>query len=98
MDSKEKINKEKMFQEDDLLFPFGKFEKMAEMMRSCCTGEGGMVDCCSMMRKMVEAKKANHPFNCAEMMSQMMKMCCRLTEKKEESSQETETEKAGHRF
>jgi hypothetical protein len=29
------------------------FEKMAEMMRSCCKGEGGMVDCCSMMRKMM---------------------------------------------
>jgi hypothetical protein len=30
------------------------FEKMAEMMRSCCKGEGGMVDCCSMMRKMMQ--------------------------------------------
>jgi hypothetical protein len=27
---------------------------MAEMMRSCCTGEGDMADCCSMMRKMME--------------------------------------------
>jgi hypothetical protein len=41
------------------------------------------------MRKMMEAEKANHPFNCAEMMSQMMKMCCTFTEKKEESSQKT---------
>jgi hypothetical protein len=30
------------------------FEKMAEMMKSCCSGEGDMVDCCSMMRKMME--------------------------------------------
>ena len=30
------------------------FEKMAEMMRSCCKGEGGMVDCCSMMKKMMQ--------------------------------------------
>ncbi len=29
------------------------FEKMAEMMRSCCKGEEGMVDCCSMMKKMM---------------------------------------------
>jgi hypothetical protein len=89
MDNKEKINKEKMFQEADFVFPFGKSEKMAEMMRSCCTGEGGMADCCSRMRKMTEAKKDERPFNCAEMMSQMMKMCWRFTEKKEESSQET---------
>jgi hypothetical protein len=53
MDNKEKINMEKMFQEGDFPFPFRKFEKMAEMMRSCCTGEGGMGDCCSMMRKMM---------------------------------------------
>ena len=32
----------------------GKFEKMAEMMKSCCTGEGDRADCCSMMRKMME--------------------------------------------
>ncbi len=32
----------------------GKFQKMAEMMRSCCKGEGGMADCCSMMMKMME--------------------------------------------
>jgi hypothetical protein len=89
MDNRDKKNKENMFQEGDFLFPFGKFENMAEMMRSGCTGEGGMADCCSRMRKMMEAEKANHPFNCAEMMSQMMKMCCTFTEKKEESSQKT---------
>jgi len=51
MDHEEKKDNKKMFQEGD--FPFGKFEKMAEMMRSCCPREGGMADCCSMMRKMM---------------------------------------------
>jgi hypothetical protein len=31
----------------------GKFENVAEMLRSCCPGEGSMADCCSMMRKMM---------------------------------------------
>jgi hypothetical protein len=32
-----------------------KLEKMAEMMRSCCTGEGDVGDgCSSMMRKMMK--------------------------------------------
>lgn len=29
-------------------------EKMVEMMRGCCKGEGGMADCCSMMKKMMQ--------------------------------------------
>jgi len=41
------------------------------------------------MRKMMEAKKGGHPFNCAEMMSQMMQMCCGAREKKEGPTQET---------
>ena len=32
----------------------GKFEKMVDMMKSRCTGEEDMADCCSMMRKMME--------------------------------------------
>lgn len=32
-----------------------KFEKMAERMKSWCTGEGDVWDCCSMMRKMMES-------------------------------------------
>ena len=52
MDNKEKKNSEKTFHKGG--FDFKKFEKMAEMMKSCCTGEGGMSDCCSMMRKMME--------------------------------------------
>jgi len=37
-----------------------KFEKMAEMMKGCCTDEEGLANCCSMMRKMMrygESKK-----------------------------------------
>jgi hypothetical protein len=30
-----------------------KFEKMAEMMKSCCPEEGNLAGCCSMMRKMM---------------------------------------------
>jgi hypothetical protein len=30
-----------------------KFEKMVEIMKGCCTDEGGVMDCCSMMRKMM---------------------------------------------
>ena len=33
-------------------FSCGDFQKMAEMMRSCCPGEGDIMDCCSMMRRM----------------------------------------------
>jgi hypothetical protein len=51
MDNEEKKDKEKMFQEG--VFPSGKCEKMAEIMRSCCSKEGGMADCCSMVRKMM---------------------------------------------
>ena len=53
MGNKGKIDDEKMFQEGDFVFPFRKFEKMAEMLRSCCTGGGGMAECCSMMKKMM---------------------------------------------
>ncbi len=53
MDNKERKNKEKIFQEGDSPFPFRKFERMAEMMRSCSTGEGDMADCCFMVRKVM---------------------------------------------
>ena len=33
-------------------FSCGDFQKMAEMMKSCCPGEGDIMDCCSMMRRM----------------------------------------------
>ena len=37
------------------------FKKMAEMMRSCCPGEGKMADCCSMMRKMMQCGEGEEP-------------------------------------
>ena len=37
------------------------FKKMAEMMRSCCPGEGKMADCCSMMRKMMQCGEEEEP-------------------------------------
>lgn len=52
MDNKEKKNSEKRFYKGG--FDFKKFEKMAERMKSCCIGQGGMMDCCSMMRKMMK--------------------------------------------
>ena len=47
------------------------------------------MDFADMVRKMMEAKKAGHPFNCAEMMSQMMQMCCGSKKTKEEPTPET---------
>ncbi len=52
MDNKEKTRSEKF--QGAFPFNFGKFEKMAEMMKNCCPGESGTADCCSMMRKMME--------------------------------------------
>jgi hypothetical protein len=39
-----------------------KLEKMAEMMKDCCTDEGSISSCCSMMKKMMrhaEGKKTD---------------------------------------
>jgi len=33
--------------------PCGDFQKMAEMMKTFCQGEGNVFDCCSFMRKMM---------------------------------------------
>ncbi len=57
MNTKEKKNDEKTFHEGVFPFHFKKFEKMAEMMRNCCTGEGSIADCCSMMKKMMQCGK-----------------------------------------
>jgi hypothetical protein len=32
-----------------------KFEIMVEMMKDHCTGKGGIIDCCSMRRKMMRS-------------------------------------------
>jgi hypothetical protein len=53
MDNKQKTKHEKMFQEGNIPFPFEKCEKMAEMIKTYCAGEGRMADCCSMMKKMM---------------------------------------------
>jgi hypothetical protein len=45
----------KNHKEEKIMDKKGKFEKMAEMMKRCVTGEGDMTDCCSMMRKMTES-------------------------------------------
>ena len=45
-------NKEKKPHAAKFSFSCGDFQKMAEMMRSCCPGEGDIMDCCSMMRRM----------------------------------------------
>ncbi len=54
MEKKQEKDAERMFHEGG--FDFKKFEKMVEMMKGCCTGEG-MPDCCSMMRRMMEQVK-----------------------------------------
>jgi len=53
MDKEEKKNNEKRFQECEFPFPFRTCEKMAELMKRYCAGEGLMADCCSMMMKMM---------------------------------------------
>jgi hypothetical protein len=52
-----KTNNEKKSQEADFLFPCKDFQKMAEMMKNCCPGEDGVIDCCSMMRRMMDPGK-----------------------------------------
>ncbi len=52
-----KTNKGKKPQATKFSFPCGDFQKMAEMMKSCCPGEGDLMDCCSMMRKMMAQSK-----------------------------------------
>lgn len=47
------------------------------------------MDFAEIMRKMMEAKKAGHPFTCAGMISQMMQMCCGGQKTKEGSTPET---------
>jgi hypothetical protein len=45
----------------------GDFQKMTEMMKTCCPGEGEVIACCSMMRRMMghgegaEAKETTEP-------------------------------------
>ncbi len=48
-----KTNTEKKPQAAKFPFPCGDFQKMADMMKSCCPNEGDIMDCCSMMRRMM---------------------------------------------
>ena len=52
-----KTNKEKKPHAANFSFQCGDFQKMAEMMKSCCPGEGDVMDCCSMMRRMMGQSK-----------------------------------------
>ncbi len=50
----QKANNEKKKSDKTNPFPHcGDFEKMAEMMKAFCTGEGNAIDCCSLMRRMM---------------------------------------------
>ncbi len=60
----QKVNNEKKKSEKANPFPrCGDFQKMAEMMKTFCPGEGNSIDCCSIMKRMmgqgkkVEAKE-----------------------------------------
>ncbi len=53
-----KTNNEKKPHTAKSSFPCGDFQKMAEMMKSCCPGEGDIIDCCSMRRMMAQSKGA----------------------------------------
>ncbi len=52
-----KTNNEKKPHEPKFLFPCGHFQKMAEMMKTCCADERGDIDCCSLMKKMMDPVK-----------------------------------------
>lgn len=50
----QKANNEKKKSQKANPFPHcGDFQKMAEMMKTCCPGEGDVIDCCSLMRRMM---------------------------------------------
>ncbi len=52
-----KTNGEKKPSETQSSFPCGDFQKMAEMMKNCCPDGGDTIDCCSMMKRMMERGK-----------------------------------------
>ena len=54
------------------------------------------MDFAEIMRKMMDANKAGHPFYCAEMMSHMMQMCCGAGKRREGSTPETQDNPAPH--
>ncbi len=48
-----KTNKEKKSQKANSFPHCGDFQKMAEMMKTFCPGEGDAIDCCTIMRRMM---------------------------------------------
>ncbi len=72
----QEANNEKKKSQNTNPFPHcGDFQKMAEMMKNCCPGEGDTVDCCSIMTRMMgrgkgakdrEAKTTKKPQKGAE--------------------------------
>ncbi len=51
MKTEKTSNEKKESQKTDPFSHCGDFEKMAEMMKTFCTGEGNATDCCSIMRR-----------------------------------------------
>jgi len=49
----QKTNNKKKSQGGNPFPHCGDFQKMAEMMKGCCPSEGGAIDCCSIMRRMM---------------------------------------------
>ncbi len=61
MKTKKANNEKKKSQKANSLPHCGDLQKMAEMMKNCCRGEGGAIDCFSMMRRMMERSKGGEP-------------------------------------
>ncbi len=53
MNTQKENNKKKQSQKTDPFSNCGDFQKMAEMMKKFCPGEGNAIDCCSIMRRMM---------------------------------------------
>ncbi len=49
----QKANNEKKSQKANPFPHCEHFQKMAEMMKNCCPSEGGVIDCCSVRRRMM---------------------------------------------
>ncbi len=56
MESQE-ANKEKKRSRENSLPHCGDFQTIAEMMKTCCAGEDGPIDCWTMMRKMMSQSR-----------------------------------------
>lgn len=56
MDSKEKTKNDGNSKETSFGFPHGDCQAMFEKMRKCCGDESDVIDCCSMMERVMEDK------------------------------------------